>query len=75
MKTNCWEFNECGRQPGGFNVQDLGVCSTAQAIWCDEVQKTIDSGKYCWSINTGEKLCDSCDVCEYYIKEKTEVFE
>ncbi|MBW1827057.1 MAG: hypothetical protein JRI78_08720 [Deltaproteobacteria bacterium] len=25
-KVNCWEFMECGREPGGEFVDELGVC-------------------------------------------------
>lgn len=26
-KMNCREFEECGREPGGKNAKQLGVCS------------------------------------------------
>ena len=26
---NCWEFRDCGRQPGGSRVEELGVCPAA----------------------------------------------
>lgn len=25
-KQNCWDFKQCGRQPGGTKVIELGVC-------------------------------------------------
>ncbi|MGD0283853.1 MAG: two-CW domain-containing protein, partial [Dissulfurispiraceae bacterium] len=23
---NCWEFKKCGREMGGVNIEQLGVC-------------------------------------------------
>jgi len=28
-KKNCWEFMKCGREPGGVNAIELGVCRAA----------------------------------------------
>ena len=25
-KQNCWEFKGCGREPGGENIADCGIC-------------------------------------------------
>jgi len=25
-KLNCWEFMKCGREVGGKNVKELGIC-------------------------------------------------
>jgi len=26
MKQNCWEYKNCGREEGGKNIEQLGVC-------------------------------------------------
>ena len=26
IKQNCWVFKGCGREPGGGNIADCGVC-------------------------------------------------
>ena len=28
-RKNCWEFNECGREPDGKNADELGICTAA----------------------------------------------
>jgi hypothetical protein len=75
MKIDCWEFNDCGRVPGGYNVKEMGLCPAGNEIWCDEVQKSKSSGKFCWSIAVDGKLCKNCGECKYYLKERAEVFE
>ena len=37
QKPNCWEHKKCGRQPGGKNTDDLGVCPAATDTSFDHI--------------------------------------
>jgi hypothetical protein len=42
---NCWEFKKCGREQGGINSKELGVCPAYP-----------DFGKQCARV--ADTLCD-----------------
>ena len=50
-KINCWEFKKCGRQPGGENVAELGVCRAAIEIRADGLNEGKNGGRCCWAIS------------------------
>lgn len=66
--ANCWEYHDCGREAGGANAADLGVCPAF----------TLQAGDACWLI--GGTFCKgtvqgtfaqkeaSCMSCEFYRK-------
>lgn len=56
QKMNCWEYMECGCEPGGFNAERLGVCPAAIDKDFDGTNTGKNGGRYCWAI-TGT-LCD-----------------
>ena len=72
---NCWEFKNCGRQPGGSNVAKLGVCPAATDTASNGLKGGKKGGGICWSF-TGT-LCGgvvqgsfaqkqvSCLTCEF----------
>lgn len=73
---NCWEYFECGREPGGAYVSELGVCPAATAAQYNGVHGGKNAGRACWTISgtfcTGkvsgsyaEKLPD-CKKCAFY---------
>ena len=76
--VNCWEFRQCGREPGGHNVEELGVCPAATASHHDGANHGKNGGRICWAL-TGtycegqvqgtfaQKLCD-CMTCGFYQK-------
>ena len=41
---NCWEFKNCGRQPGGSNVNDLGLCPAATDTSSDGLNRGKNGG-------------------------------
>ncbi len=43
MKQNCWEFKNCGRQPGGHKVNELGLCSAATETKTNGINDGNDS--------------------------------
>lgn len=50
MKTNCWEFKKCGREPGGTKVEQLGICQAAMNIATDGVNGGHNGGRICWAV-------------------------
>ena len=46
-KQNCWEFMKCGKEPGGENNAELGICRAA----AEEFFNGINSGK------NGDRIC------------------
>ena len=75
-KQNCWEFKECGREPGGAKVGELGVCRAATETQVDGLNGGKNAGRVCWAV-TGT-LCEgkvqgsfarkisSCKLCDFY---------
>lgn len=49
-KQNCWEFKSCGRELGGSNAQELGVCPAATATQADGIHGGSNGGRACWAI-------------------------
>lgn len=49
-KVNCWEFMRCGRQPGGKNVPDQGVCPAPLETSGNGINGGINGGRCCWAI-------------------------
>ncbi|MBU0528900.1 hypothetical protein KKF86_03980 [bacterium] len=82
MKINCWDFNQCGRQHGGKNVEEFGKCHSVQYKSFNGINGGLFGGRYCWHIagtfQEDEPTCrhlknvESCDFCEFYLKVKVE---
>ena len=49
-KLNCWEFKQCGRQKGGENAGDLGVCPAATEEAADGLNCGKKGGRACWAL-------------------------
>lgn len=49
-KKQCWEFKGCGRQPGGHNVKELGVCPAANDTSSDGLNDGKNGGRICWAV-------------------------
>ena len=76
MKTNCWEVKQCGRQPDGTKVHELGVCPASIATDLDGVNGGKNGGRSCWAI--AKTLCENrvqgtfsqklggCMDCDFY---------
>jgi hypothetical protein len=50
MKMNCWQVKNCGRQPGGAKVAELGVCPAAGEKALTGVNGGLNGGRACWAI-------------------------
>ncbi len=75
-KKNCWEFTCCGREPGGVNVHELGICPAALAKSCDGIHGGTCGGRACWAISgtlcsgklqgTFASKSKNCIKCKFY---------
>ncbi len=67
-KLNCWEFMKCGREYGGANVFESGVCSAATQTHLTGINGGVNGGRLCWAI--AGTFCD-CDDQGSFAKEHT----
>ncbi len=75
-KLNCWEFMKCGREPGGDNTNEAGICPVAEETFANGLNRGVNGGRLCWIIagnyNSGRVNCFnskdklSCPDCEFY---------
>ena len=49
-KQNCWEYNGCGREPGGRNAAALGVCGAAAEKRAHGLNGGRNGGRACWAL-------------------------
>lgn len=47
MALNCWEYMECGREPGGCKVAEMGVCPAATFTPADGYLGGKNGGRAC----------------------------
>jgi hypothetical protein len=76
MKKNCWEHKRCGRESGGENEKDLGVCPAASESKLDGIHGGINAGRACWVVagtfcgngvqGTFAKKLPDCIECDFY---------
>lgn len=84
MKQNCWEYKQCGREPGGSKVQELGVCPAAIESKLNGVHNGKNSGRTCWVVagtyckgkiqGAFAKKFKDCMNCEFYKAVKEEEY-
>lgn len=81
-KKNCWEIKNCGREVGGINVVELGVCPASDSKEHTGRNSGENGGRYCWRLAgtfcggsvqgmMGDKIMD-CIECEFLQKVKAE---
>ncbi len=81
-KKNCWEIMKCGREPGGKNAGERGVCPAAKDSRLSGVHGGKNAGRACWVIagtfcegevqGTFAQKYRDCTVCEFYRRVKKE---
>ena len=81
-KQNCWEIKECGREPDGVKVSELGECPASTETRLHGVHEGKNAGRACWVVAgsmCGGKIqgtyvdkYDNCTMCEFYMKVKSE---
>jgi hypothetical protein len=74
-KKNCWEFKNCGRQPGGHKAQELGICPVTTLQDLDGAHGGRNGGRACWAIagslcggkvqGTYAQKLDNCWRCDF----------
>jgi len=47
---NCWEFSNCGREPGGANVNEFTICPAATTFSANGMNSGKNGGRICWII-------------------------
>jgi len=81
-KLNCWEYLKCGREPGGRNVGEFGVCEAASDKAFEGINHGKCAGRFCWAVagtycggkkqgSFAEKL-DNCTKCDFFKKVQSE---
>ena len=55
-RTNCWEYLSCGREPGGSNADEMGVCPVTTFEAADGFLGGRNGGRACVYI-TGTFCC------------------
>ncbi|MBU0676124.1 MAG: hypothetical protein KJ950_15915 [Proteobacteria bacterium] len=73
---NCWEVKQCGRQPGGKNVLEYGLCPVTISGKFDGVNQGENGGRFCWRIagtlcggepqGTAAQKLFNCLTCEFF---------
>jgi hypothetical protein len=60
---HCWEFKNCGRQPGGAKAKELGVCSVYpnHGRHCARITGTLCGGKVQGTFGAKVANCMQCD--------------
>ncbi len=73
---NCWEFMNCGREPGGDDAEKMGVCPAAMPGRYDGTNNGKYAGRFCWAMpdtqckaksdgDYAQKLLN-CIYCEFF---------
>ena len=81
--ANCWEFKNCGREVGGKNIAELGVCPASVESRVDRLNHGKNGGRVCWAVSGtlcggkvigtfAVKLADCLNNCEFYEKVENE---
>jgi len=50
MKLNCWEFNNCGREPGGPKAREFGHCPVVSYSALHGIHGGKNGGRACWVV-------------------------
>ena len=75
-KMNCWDFQKCGREPGGLHAQTKGVCPAAEETRLNGVNRGINAGRCCWLVagtycsdveqGTFVQKFHECHACDFF---------
>lgn len=55
-RLNCWEVRQCGREIGGKESWDMGVCPAALEASLEGINGGRNGGRICWAI--GGTFCE-----------------
>jgi len=74
-KLNCWEYRNCGMEPGGIFSEIYGTCPVATMMKHDGVNGGRGAGRVCWRVKNkatakNKVICrhyrQSCIHCDFY---------
>jgi len=75
-KLNCWEFMSCGREPGGVNADELGICPASTYMPFHDIHGGTAAGRTCWAVagtmcrgkvsGTFARKLRDCKKCRFY---------
>lgn len=73
-KLNCWQFKNCGREPGGVLAEILGECPVARTMKYDGLNDGVGAGRACWMVHNSVCKLDAntsapvepCHTCDFY---------
>ena len=75
-KQNCWEFKNCGREPGGAKASELGACIAATYTSANGLNEGNNGGRICLAIpgtlcggkvqGTFPQKHISCLTCDFF---------
>lgn len=75
-KMNCWEYMDCGRQPGGRHAEETGICPAAIDKAGEGIHCGKSGGRACWAISgtmcggtvqgTFANKIQNCHHCDFY---------
>jgi tRNA A-37 threonylcarbamoyl transferase component Bud32 len=57
-RLNCWEVMMCGREQGGKNISEYGVCPAAADPSFDGINSGKYGGRICWAV--AGTFCGGC---------------
>ena len=73
---NCWEFKNCGRQPGGPRAAELGICPASSSVNVNGTNGGRNGGRICWALagtlcggkvqGTFAQKLPNCMQCDFY---------
>ena len=79
---NCWEVQQCGREPGGANVGEGRPCPVAVNVRYNAINNGKNGGRVCWTVpgsfchdgkrRTFAERLSFCVVCDFYRRVKLE---
>ena len=82
LKQNCWEFKQCGREPGGSKAAEFGVCPAALDSATDGLLGGKHRGRICWAVmgtlcvgvpqSTFGQKRRFCMTCDFFRRVKQE---
>jgi len=49
-KKNCWGLKNCGREPGGHAVVEMGGCPAASSEEYSGLNGGTNAGRICWAV-------------------------
>ncbi len=49
-RQNCWQVKQCGRELGGKNAGEKGVCPASISSEYNGVNRGENAGRFCWAV-------------------------